>query len=167
MGIIGGGGKSWQQFDEIFTPYLNRMKKISSHPLSICEFGTTAKIINKQYKVEYNPELKKEWIRYAYEWLRKDENINKYNIKMAIYYNLSKNDDIDSGIFILNKPSNIINSLDYKSGEYKTIKNLKEVYINKNIRRSQNNRVKRSIFKKVGFVNNNIKMNQNIFEGDF
>jgi hypothetical protein len=61
-------------------------------------------------KLQYNPELKKEWIKYAYEWLSNENNLLKYKIKMSIYYNLSLNKDIDSGIYVsdnssLNNPS--------------------------------------------------------------
>ena len=161
------GGKAWQHFDEIFMPYLVRMNKLSSLPLSICEFGTTAKIINKQNKVEYNSDAKREWIRNAYDWLSKLDNINKYNIRMSIYYNLSRNNDIDSGIFIPNKTKKGMSSLNYETNNYNTLKNLSDVYIKKDVDSNKSIGLNKNQFIKVGFVNNNVKIDQNIFEGKF
>jgi mannan endo-1,4-beta-mannosidase len=161
------GGKSWQQFDEIFTPYLIRMNKLSSLPLAICEFGTTAKIINKQNKAEYNVNAKREWIRYAYDWLSKIENLNKYNIRMSVYYNLSRNNDIDSGIFIPNNSSTNLKSLNFATSNYNTIRNLSDVYIKKDTNLTQSYGVNKNQFIKLGFVNNNVLIDRNIFEGKF
>lgn len=163
------GGRQWKRFDEIFMKYFVRMNNLSSKPLSICEFGTTAKIINKQNKIVYDIEEKFEWIKNAYEWLSNKENLNKYNIRMSIYYNLSRNNDIDSGIFIpeskmVNKNTN---SLNFSIENHNTIKNLSSVYIKKykdsnNYNLSINNKQS-----KLGFVNNNINISQSVFEGKF
>lgn len=161
------GGKNWQQFDEVFAPYFDRMNKISSLPLAICEFGTTAKIVNKQNKIVYSAEAKKEWIRYAYDWLSKTENLNRYNIRMSVYYNLSRNNDIDSGIYILKNTVSTTKALNYSKNDYNTIENLSDVYIKKGNDFNNAYSVNKNKLIKVGFVNNNIKINQNIFEGRF
>ncbi|KAB8036269.1 hypothetical protein GCL60_15915 [Silvanigrella paludirubra] len=157
------GGRSWLQFDEVFVPYLIRMNKLSSLPLSICEFGSSAKVYVNN-KLQYNPELKKEWIKYAYEWLSNENNLLKYKIKMSIYYNLSLNKDIDSGIYVSDNSSLNNNTLNYVINGYRTIKNLNDVYIKK---QSVPAGINRRTYYKIGFVNNNVNISQKIFQGDF
>lgn len=157
------GGRAWQQFDEIFLPYLIRMNKISTLPLSICEFGTSAKVYVNN-KLQYNPDLKKDWIKNAYEWLSMKDNLNKYRIKMSIYYNLSLSNDIDSGIYIPDTASLNRNTLFYKINEYRTIKNLNDVYVKKELTPVI---VDKKKFFKIGFINNNLNINQRVFEGRF
>ena len=139
------------------------MNKISTLPLSICEFGTSAKVYVNN-KLQYNPDLKKDWIKNAYEWLSMKDNLNKYRIKMSIYYNLSLSNDIDSGIYIPDTASLNRNTLFYKINEYRTIKNLNDVYVKKELTPVI---VDKKKFFKIGFINNNLNINQRVFEGRF
>lgn len=136
----------WRSFEDLFVPALTRMTKLSSKPIAICEFGTTCKVASG-----YDLAAKSQWLQEAFGWLSTQNNLNTFNIKMAIYYNLSKQNDIDSGIFI---PSNYLidsNFLNFSYQNYMTIQGLNSYYYNQNI----------------GFKNNNMNISSNIFKGNF
>lgn len=70
---------------------------------------------------------------------------------MVNYYNVSRENDIDSGIFI---PINSVLNKEYFNHTYKeymTIKLLNKYYLKK----------------LIGFVNNNVQIDFNIFSGKF
>ena len=136
----------WQSFEDVFTPALERMVKLSAKPISICEFGSTCKV-----STGYDLSAKEQWLADAYNWLSTQSNLTAYNIKMAIYYNVSRETDIDSGIFI---PSNSVidpQTFDYSYQNYMTLKGLNKYYYNK----------------LIGFKNNKILIDTLIFDGKF
>lgn len=136
----------WQTFEDLFVPALIRMMKLSTKPISICEFGTTSKVLSR-----YDLEAKKEWLADACSWLSTPSNLSKYNIKMAIYYNVSRANDIDSGIFI--PTASVIDSatFDYNFNGYMTLKDLDKYYFS-NV---------------IGFKNNETLIDSLIFNGKF
>ena len=136
----------WQTFEEIFTPALKRLKNLSTKPISICEFGSTSKVPEG-----YDVEAKKQWLAEAYKWLSNILNLRKYNIKMAIYYNVSRENDIDSGVFIPTTKVIDLNTFDYNYKNYMTLKGLNTYYLNN----------------MIGFKNNKFLIDPHVFKGNF
>jgi mannan endo-1,4-beta-mannosidase len=136
----------WQSFEDVFTSALERMVKLSANPISICEFGSTCKV-----STGYDLAAKEQWLADAYSWLSTESNLTAYNIKMAIYYNVSRANDIDSGIFIPTASVIDFKTFDYSYQNYMTLKGLNTYYYNK----------------LVGFKNNKILIDTTIFNGKF
>ena len=132
-----GGRGPWNSFAEIFEPPMDRMREISDRPLSICEFGTTAKAGTVD-----NFDKKSDWLNEAFKWLANRNNLKRYNLKMAIYFNISRKNDIDSEIYssqlcsIANSENNVIQDLDKNKNVY---------------------------FKNLGFSNKNQRVPNNFF----
>ena len=132
-----GGKGDWVSFADIFEPAMKRIRKISKKPLSICEFGTTAKTDKGEDNIR-----KHNWIKDAFKWIEKQENLKKYNLKMAIYFNINKINDIDSGIY----PDEICNVVNLNSNQINKMERLKDIY-----------------FKNLGYSNFNRKLPENFF----
>ena len=136
----------WNSFESLFKPALERMVNLSANPISICEFGTTCKV-----PTGYDVAAKEQWLADAFAWLSNQSNLNTYNIRMSIYYNVSRVNDIDSGLFIPIASEIDANTFDYTYQKYLTLKNLNSYYYNQII----------------GFKNNNTLINSLIFNGKF
>jgi hypothetical protein len=124
-----GGHGPWKSFFEIFDEPMSRMNAISNKPLGICEFGTSAKIKNT-----FNASKKSLWLEDSFKWLSNKENLKRYNLRMAVYFNFSKQKDIDSGIYLHSARATVNNdALNHSDNEFKTIKSLNEIYYKENI----------------------------------
>lgn len=138
-----GGSGPWQSFSDVFTPSLIRMKALApTKPVCIAEYGCAPKsggvyVLPKKFQ----------WISDAFNWLSNSSNTDYYNIKMAMYYNVTLSlSDIDSGIFI---PQNLVidtHSLNYTFIDpstgfpYFTFANLSNAYFINNVMGFKNNK---------------------------
>jgi hypothetical protein len=86
----------WQNPDEVFGPYLARMRQMdSSKPIFITQTGTTAYYLDGQ-----NNQKKNEWLREAYHYL------SSYpGVRGVIYFNLVSWENVDWPFYVPNDAS--------------------------------------------------------------
>lgn len=122
-----GGRGAWKSFSEIFEHPMERMNKLTIKPVAICEFGTSANTNSG-----YDACKKALWLKDTFEWLSDKNNLKKYNVRMAIYFNMSKLNDIDSGLFIKKTRCTVCTgALNYEHDEFRTIENICNLYFKK------------------------------------
>lgn len=130
LGVDGynwGGRGAWQSLSEVFTDSFTRLNSLSTLPLIVCEFGTTAKL-----GTVYDYDKKLSWVSEGYKWLSSIQ--SKHKIKMVCYFNVNNGaSDIDSAVF---EPKSIVFNetlLNFvytapNGDQYKTLESLRGSY---------------------------------------
>lgn len=95
---------NWEKPEDVFGPYLSKLRQMTNKPIFISQTGTTAQYPSKG---KYDIGKKNEWLKDTYEYLS-----NQEQVRAIIYFNLKNDQNIDWPFY----PHGISEFIGYKEG---------------------------------------------------